>query len=76
MATGVISSGGGAGVSAKTSIRGLAQTGRENETRRPAKSSKNSSEFCACQQSGHASIQRRIGPRLLKKLSFKNNALI
>jgi hypothetical protein len=52
MATGVMSSGGGAGVSAKIAVRGLALRRRETRRIGQQKSLEKLSQFCACQQCG------------------------
>jgi hypothetical protein len=69
MATGVMSSGGGAGVSAKISVRGLALKRRETRRIGQEKSSENLSQFCARQQCGQG-YYSRIGTRPMPNLLF------
>jgi hypothetical protein len=68
MATGVMSSGGGAGVSAKIAVRGLALRRRETRRIGQQKSSEKLSEFCARQQCGQGCYSGTVGdaePKLL-----------
>jgi hypothetical protein len=69
MATGVMSSGGGAGVSAKIAVRGLALRRRETRRIGQQKSLENLSQFCACQQCGQG-CYFRIGGVTERNLLF------
>jgi hypothetical protein len=75
MATGVMSSGGGAGESAKIAVRKLALRRRETRRIGQQKSSEKLSQFCACQQRGQGSHSRPNESRGVKLFYLDINNL-
>ena len=75
MATGVMSSGGGAGVSAKIAVRNLALKRRDTRRIGQQKSSKKFSQFCAGQQRGQGCHSRPDESRQFELFYFDINWL-